>query len=505
MKIFDKPDAPEYTRVIIYYQRNLMADTQTNPQTQASTPLYSGVNTDITGAFPTQAPSNSVVLPEMNLESEIENTLTEVNPETVVSTETTPKPEVQPLEKPAFEAENSVQPEIIPSSEPSVMPTNESDLVPEPTLEITPEEATTTEPEIIDDSQDEIISEAQSSLDTLVDPVTNTETLSEESNLNPEESNPTSIENIPEDQVFPESEAITVPESIIPSTHSESSPDDPFDGLNIVFDEPKKADETPAPTPSTDQIISNTQETSIQAETETQAFVDPFLSKKEEVTTSTEPDNQTNLDTMLETLTTTAPATTNADMATNSLTSTISNKIGGLDGKKKKMLLVGSGVLGLAVLAGASYMVFSTMFPSDNIGNQLQADINGPVVETGNENTDTPVLATGSDDVLGTLGTDENSIPEEEVGIPSDSFGDEDQLPDGATIPDTTPTDTSSDEEELTANVSPENDTALKTLDEQVDKLKQLLSLAKSKNDNAAIKQIALTLKSIRSVKEKII
>lgn len=482
-----------------------MADTQTNPQNQAST---NGDQTDITSAFPVQAPGDSVVLPEMNLESEIENTLTEVNPETVVSTETTPKPEVQPLEKPAFEAENSIQPEIIPSSEPSVMPTNESDLVPEPTLEITPEEATTTEPEIIDDSQDEIISEAQSSLDTLADPVTTTETPPAEHNLNPEESNSTSIENTPEDQVSPESEAIVVPESIIPNAHTpvaEASSDDPFDGLNIVFDEPKKADEIPAPTPSTDQIISNTQETSIQAETETQAFVDPFLSKKEEVTTSTEPDNQTNLDTMLETLTTTAPATTNADMATNSLTSTISNKIGGLDGKKKKMLLVGSGVLGLAVLAGASYMVFSTMFPSDNIGNQLQADINGPVVETGNENTDTPVLATGSDDVLGTLGTDENSIPEEELGIPSDSFGDEDQLPDGATIPDTTPTDTSSDEEELTANVSPENDTALKTLDEQVDKLKQLLSLAKSKNDNAAIKQIALTLKSIRSVKEKII
>lgn len=479
-----------------------MADTQTNPQNQAST---NGDQTDITSAFPVQAPGDSVVLPEMNLESEIENTLTEVNPETVVSTETTPKPEVQPLEKPAFEAENSVQPEIIPSSEPSVMPTNESDLVPEPTLEITPEEATTTEPEIIDDSQDEIISEAQSSLDTLVDPVTNTETLSEESNLNPEESNPTSIENIPEDQVFPESEAIVVPESIIPNAHTpvaEASSDDPFDGLNIVFDEPKKVDETP--TPTTDQIISNTQETPANPEAETQAFVDPFLSKKEEVVAPAEPDNQNNLDAMLETLTTT-PATTNTDTATNSLTSNISNKIGGLDGKKKKMLLVGSGVLGLAVLAGASYMVFSTMFPSDNIGNQLQADINGPVVETENENIDTPVLATGSDDVLGTLGTDENSIPEEELGIPSDSFGDEDQLPDGATIPDTTPTDTSSDEEELTANVSPENDTALKTLDEQVDKLKQLLSLAKSKNDNAAIKQIALTLKSIRSVKEKII
>ncbi len=388
-----------------------------------STPRKSKVTKDITDAFPIQNPIESTTLPDLNLGDEVKDTLTKTTPPTDDNKEVQ-LPEFN-LETDIVNTDIPVDTEIVNTDIPV-----DTEIV---NTDIPVDTENNAESEFTDDSQDENILEAQNAFDMSInndDINVNTETTNsatdseiqplEEPSIEPELIENTQIEtentldtsmqsnnetestpnanNNDSTSVNNETETVIIPVMDV-APQGEAHSDDPFDGLNIVFDEPKAVLDTQAP--ATDQIIPNTPETPAAETTETvenNTFVDPFLTKKETATiaeeASKETGNQASLDTMLENLDT-IPAATNATTAT--VTSNITNAITGMDGKKKKMLLVGSGVLGLVVLAGASYMVFSTMFPSDNIGNQLKADIAGPVIATGANNTGTDAISTGTD------------------------------------------------------------------------------------------------------------
>jgi hypothetical protein len=331
---------------------------------------------------------------------------------------------------------------------------------------------------------------------------------------------------VPPSQVIPDASLLTPQnnETSIDTNASAASQvvsDDPFEWLNIVFDKPGETTSNEQLVTSTD--IGNTVAAS--ANNGPSSFVDPFLSNKtssNEITNqtntiegSTNPDSaekttepwttQPSLDAMLQTIDTNsaAPAT---------------KFLSGLSDKKRKLLMVWSSVLGVLVLAWASYLVFSTMYPGQTnpITENLQWNIAWP---NDTAPTDTTAPAQGSSSEYNpwtqeqtnpdttTPSEDElpsGAIPSETKPTPAEWFGDEDMLPNppAETNPETT--STSTPEEELPTSVAPEVSKALEDLDGDVETIKQLIAVVRAKADNEKLKEISVIVKSIRSLRDKI-
>lgn len=304
--------------------------------------------------------------------------------------------------------------------------------------------------------------------------------------------------------------------------------DDPFDGLNIVFDKPKSWQDIDNQTTSTtsDNVLQGASENSnsvnpdLSAMTDkpTTTYVDPFLNPNapSKIQSDLEHDtqgqndsmaSQQDLDGMLQSIDSTTTSTTKGSaVVTNTL-----------DNKKKKLLLYGSWVLWLALLAGASYLVFTTMYPTEvsQITENLQGSVSGPTTPPDTNNSQ-PADIWNSEYIPWQIpknsGTDTRddellpSITTTNPTIPAQEFGQEDELPLGSE-PEFNPTptqNTGTEEDELPSTVTPEVSQSLKTLDEHVEKIKQLLVIAKQKNDTTNIREMAWVLKSIRALKEKI-
>ena len=292
--------------------------------------------------------------------------------------------------------------------------------------------------------------------------------------------------------------------------------DDPFDGLNIVFNKP-----TPPQTPVAAENVPSDTTATAQVPSESKAFVDPFLNsdiKSQETSTTT----QVSLDTIeASTQDTTNTSTTNLDSLLTTINTppvaTVSSD--GLTSKKKRILVAASGLVGVTVLVAASYLVFTTMYPqeTDNLAKNLQGNVAG--TDTTATPTEQPAqVDTNTSTPEPTPSEQPKQEPEEELPTPTpdpvdtsaNQFGQDDELPNTAPGDNTTATTTPAqekpaDQEETTpTDIAPEITDALKTIEGYVDKCKQLLALAKEKNDTTSIRAIAGVLKSVKEIQRKI-
>lgn len=300
-------------------------------------------------------------------------------------------------------------------------------------------------------------------------------------------------------------------------TNNEQAPveEDPFAWLNIVFDKKEEG----GVVPSENSISSSTsEEASLPTETKT-SFVDPFLNpwKKAEETnavvsmdevssdpaiSSSNQENQINLDAMLSTVETN---TTEVVIAKTGLTD-----------KKKKIIMIGSGLIGLLLLAWTSYFVFTTMFPVET--DNLVADISG-----WKWNTWTTASWTTTD--IENSNPDQNAKPEEykpqaeiintakddELPMRANEFGEEDELPINAPIKEEVPAETTTNtwstgevkEDELT-DVKPEVSKATEDLNKKIEWAKQLLTLLRTKPNLEQTKTLAGMIKEIKLLLSKL-
>jgi hypothetical protein len=291
--------------------------------------------------------------------------------------------------------------------------------------------------------------------------------------------------------------------------------EDPFEGLNIVLGEATSNE------PWSETIKA------------AQSFVDPFLNPKKTETSETTTSTEANIawkSTVSESVTTEAtnsssePINLDAMLASvDSSTSVITPSINWLSDKKRKMIMIGSWVLGLIVLAAASYFVFSTMYPS---GMWLTADISGDTQwttatwsNTWTESLPDPVAAenvykpdTTTTPEVDPNSVDNNSVKEEELPTtPAESFGKEDELPIGNTEtkpeekkPDANITSTGTNEEELPSDVKPEVSKAIEDLNRKIEWAKQLLTLLRTKPNPEQTKELAWIIKEIKSILTKL-
>ncbi|MFA7284744.1 MAG: hypothetical protein WC004_02895, partial [Candidatus Absconditabacterales bacterium] len=187
--------------------------------------------------------------------------------------------------------------------------------------------------------------------------------------------------------------------------------------------------------------------------------------------------------------------------------------------KKKRILVAASGLVGVTVLVAASYLVFTTMYPqeTDNLAKNLQGNVAG--TDTTATPTEQPAqVDTNTSTPEPTPSEQPKQEPEEELPTPTpdpvdtsaNQFGQDDELPNTAPGDNTTATTTPAqekpaDQEETTpTDIAPEITDALKTIEGYVDKCKQLLALAKEKNDTTSIRAIAGVLKSVKEIQRKI-
>ena len=290
--------------------------------------------------------------------------------------------------------------------------------------------------------------------------------------------------------------------------------EDPFEGLNIVL-----GDTTPK-----DPVASTTKSS--------ESFVDPFLNPKKAEASEVIPSAGSNTiwettandsDTPIESTNTSGEAI-NLDAMLASVdtsTTTINNSTNTLWDKKRKMIMIGSGVIGMVVLLLASYFVFTTMFPS---GTELSADINWPqwtilTGSTGADNSQDPITWENvyKPDTTTTPDTDPNTIEntttkeDELTTTPAETFGQEDELPAGDSvakpeekIADTNITSTGSNEEELPSDVKPEVSKAIEDLNRKIEWAKQLLTLLRTKPNPEQTKELAWIIKEIKSILTKL-
>lgn len=453
-----------------------MAD-NTNPI--ASNPANSTeqISSDSSTSTPNTALEWEIVLPNINLDN-AKPAEPIILPD--ISLQNTYNPPVQE----ELNTTSATQTEVIPSEQ--AVGTSEV-VSSEMPIAAQTESSIATEQQIVADST------TQSDANATIEPVTNTETATPENNIAPVET------TVPAENVL---------------NQENSGNDDPFDGLNIVFNQPT--------TPQTSVATQNTWSETVATQTtsEPKAFVDPFLNSNtknpdtgattqvsldamESTPQETTNTNATNLDSLLTTINTPPAATTTAD---------------GLVWKKKKMLVAASGLIGVAVLVAASYLVFTTMYPqeTDNLAKNLQGNVAGT-----DTTTTTPTEQPAQGDITSapepTPTEKPKKEPEEELPTPApdpvdtsaNQFGQDDELPNtapGDTTTATTPTETkpAKPEETTPTDIAPEITDALKTIEGYVDKCKQLLALAKEKNDTASIRAIAGVLKSVKEIQRKI-
>ncbi len=326
-------------------------------------------------------------------------------------------------------------------------------------------------------------------------------------------------------QSTPEISQTTDTSSVIESTATElqantenvntATVEDPFEWLNIVLGEATSNEPWSVVTKAA------------------QSFVDPFLNPKKTEVNEVAPTEESKITwetTVVESTTTetanssSEPINLDAMLASvDSSTSVIAPSTNWLSDKKRKMIMIGSWVLGLIVLAAASYFVFSTMYPS---GMWLTADISGDTQwttatwsNTWTESLPDPLAAenvykpdTTTTPEVDPNTVDNNSVKEEELPTtPAESFGKEDELPIGNTEtkpeekkPDANITSTGTNDEELPSDVKPEVSKAIEDLNNNINKAKQLLVILRTKPNPEQTKELAWIIKEIKLLLTKL-
>lgn len=195
----------------------------------------------------------------------------------------------------------------------------------------------------------------------------------------------------------------------------------------------------------------------------------------------------------------------------------------GITGKKRKILITVTALIGLIILWLTGYMVFTTMFPVETeqvaktVSDNLKADVSWTTTPTSNETNTTsseelPQLPSVTQTWDTTTWTIPTYQPEEElptgdspiVTAPSsENFGQNDELPANNTTTSNTTT-----EQQPTTNdtaVNPNLETVKNDLNKKIDQAKQLLTLIKSKGwDTEQIKKLAGLIKEVKTLLVKI-
>ncbi len=304
--------------------------------------------------------------------------------------------------------------------------------------------------------------------------------------------------------------------------------DDPFEGLNLVFD---TAADKPTPISwAATTVATPAGQVIIEQAAPQKEFVDPFLNTKVEekpaetssalpVTTETTDISNNNNENAVTTEPMIAGAITNLDSLLTTIEPTkiekpnLLSNLKSLTGKKKKFLIAASGIVGLLFVVSSSYLVFTTMYSQDtgDLAKNLQWDISWPQDTTpAVETTPEPEVQPEQKDNVYNPTAEETLPVVDQTDTSANKFDEGDELPasNSTTSTLTSTTDTSSEdvanENSETTTIAPEVTEALATIDAYVDKCKQLLALAKEKNDIPSIKSIAGILKASKEIKKKI-
>lgn len=291
--------------------------------------------------------------------------------------------------------------------------------------------------------------------------------------------------------------------------------EDPFAWLNLVFDKKEEGNIDPS-----SNIPNNSKENAdLPTESKVTGFVDPFLNawKKGEESSSVASIDQSNWDAAA--ISDSNENQINLDAMLSAVETNTAEPVGtktGLNDKKKKIIMIGSGLIGLLILVWTSYFVFTTMFPVET--ENLVADISGWKWNTW---TTTTWAVTGIED----SNPDQNAKPDEykpqeevidtakddELPIGANEFGEEDELPLNAPIKKEVPAETTTgtwstddlNEDELT-DVKPEVSKAIEDLNKKIEWAKQLLTLLRSKPNLEQTKTLAGMIKEIKSLLNKL-
>lgn len=356
-------------------------------------------------------------------------------------------------------------------------------------------------------------------------PVINLDALVNQETQTPEEIKQLVDTTVESTQSAPEISQTTDTASVTESTITESQAntenintakvEDPFEWLNIVLWE------------------ATSNEPWSEAVKTTQSFVDPFLNPKKTETSEATTATETNIiwentitqnTTTAETDSSSEPINLDTMLASVDTSTSIVPPSGNwLSDKKRKMIMVGSWILGLIVLAAASYFVFTTMYPS---GMWLTADISGNTQwtaaswwNTGTDSLPDPLAGenvyrpdTTTTPEVDPDTVDNNPVKEEELTTtPAESFWKEDELPAGETVtepeenkPDTNITNTGANEEELPSDVKPEVSKAIENLNDNINKAKQLLVILRTKPNPEQTKELAWIIKEIKLLLTKL-
>jgi len=316
-----------------------------------------------------------------------------------------------------------------------------------------------------------------------------------------------------QDQILIRSDEDPIPQMQEAQDQAPSS--DPFEGLNIVFDKPTETNTTQTP------LLQGVSETKSE-------YIDPFLNpQKKDETLIMNPshdgeasevvqieDSSLSSSEVVPVENTQIP---NIDaMLNDASTSTSWDIQENPPSKKKKILVFASWAVGVLLLVSASYMVFTTMYPTEtnNLMNNIQNNSSGTIQNgdtSANENSDSWTIAQWTDEQLPATDTtrDGDQLP----NTYTSSFGNEDQLPNPPaeeTLNNSDPSSWTITWEIGDANVNeaftvdPEVSKALQTIEDQTSKSKQLLALAKEKKDSDSIRSIAGVIKSLKAIKEKV-